>query len=240
MASLQELQALYAEKNIGPAAAAAMLQDNDVCGSDIALAQSCLFFDAVGERIAKGELHNITQHSLLELGPRPFLDPKLSSEYHGVSWFSGGVARKVINAGHADIMPCYYQDLPAILREEIQANIFVAVVSSMDKHGYFTVGTDNSITPALLAHAKKIFLEVNPNMPRSLSSPIIHISQVTGLWENDAPLITLPPVQIDETSAKIGGYIAEEIPNGATLQLGIGAIPDAVGMALKSKKNDAS
>ena len=230
-------QEQYADRLTTPAKAAKMLESGMVCASDIGLAHSCLFFDAVGDRVDRGELSGIVQHSLLDLGPRAYFSPRTAAGYHGVSWFSGGAARKAAENGTLDIMPAYYRDIPGLVRDYLKPEAFVAVVSSMDRHGYFSTGCDSSITPALLQNAKLIFLEVNSNMPRSLASPQIHISQVTALWENHEPLVCLPPVKIDETSAKIGQYIAEEIPNGATLQLGIGAIPDAVGMALKEKRH---
>ena len=233
-----DIRALYQSKLTTPEGAVEKcLRSGMVCGSDIALANAPLFFEAVGKAIESGKLDNVTQHTLLDIGPFPFYREEFAGKYHGVSWFSQGAARKAVNAGFADVMPAYYRDIPALFDEYVQPEVFVGVVSSMDKHGYFSTGCDGSVSAALLRHAKVILLEVNPNMPRSLSSPQIHISQVSALWENDAPLFTLPPVKIDEVSAKIGGYIAEEIPDGATLQLGIGAIPEAVGMALQSKKH---
>lgn len=132
-------------------------------------------------------------------------------------------------------MPAYYRDIPGLFQDYVKPEVLIAVVSPMDKHGYFSTGCDGSLSAALFATAKTVLLEVNPHMPRSLSSTQIHISQVDALWENDAPMMCLPPKEIDEVSARIGGFIAEEIPDGATLQLGIGAIPDAVGNALQSK-----
>ena len=233
----ERYQELYHEKLTTVEGAAAQLCSGDVCGSDIALAHPEQFYDAIAERIHRGGLKDITQHSLLDMGSRPFFTEELSREYHGVSWFSGVAARKAINQGLADVMPAYYRDIPSLFRQHVKPGVYIGVVSPMDKHGYFSVGCDSSITPALLETAEKIFIEVNSCMPRSLSSPQIHISQVTALWENNHPLRTLPPTQIDEVSARIGQYIADEIPDGATLQLGIGAIPDAVGMALKDKRH---
>jgi len=109
-------------------------------------------------------------------------------------------------------------------------------VSPMDKHGYFST-CNSSSSFAQSQKAKRIFLEVNKNMPRSPSASFIHISQVTALCENNSTLPIIPPVKKDELSAMIGGMIADEIPNGATIQLGIGNIPNAVGMQLKDKKN---
>ncbi|MEG0780208.1 MAG: acetyl-CoA hydrolase/transferase C-terminal domain-containing protein [Oscillospiraceae bacterium] len=237
MKMLNEYYPLYQEKLTTPAEAAKLLHADEVCGSDIGLAHSRQFYEAVADRIRAGDLRNITQHSLLDTAPYPFFDEHMAAEYRNVSWFSGAYARKAVNQGCADVMSCYYRDIPSLFRTYVKPEVFIAVVSPMDRHGYFSTGCDSSITPALLQNAKKIFLEVNPCMPRSLSSPAIHISQVTALWENDEPLFCLPPVQIDEVSRKIGSYIAEEIPDGATLQLGIGMIPDAVGLALKEKRH---
>ena len=107
----------------------------------------------------------------------------------------------------------------------------------MDKHGYFSTGCNGSVSQALINKAKRIYLQVNENMPRALSAPVIHISQVTALCEMDTELPVLPPTKIDDVSATIGNYIAEEIPDGATLQLGIGAIPDAALSFMTDKRN---
>lgn len=233
-----DLQALYQSKLMTPdEAVSRFLTSGAVCAADIGLAHSALLYEAVGRAIQAGRLDDITQHSLLDTGLFPFYRPEFAGKYHGVSWFSQASARKAVNAGIADVMPAYYRDIPGLLREVVQPDVLVATVSPMDKHGYFSTGCDGSISAALLSTAKIILLEVNAHMPRSLTSPQIHVSQVSALWENDAPLLCLPPTKIDEISARIGGYIAEEIPNGATLQLGIGAIPDAVGNALQNKRH---
>lgn len=134
-------------------------------------------------------------------------------------------------------MPGYYRDFSRIVRDFKTVDVFCAAVSPMDKHGYFSLSTVASFTNAMIENAKYIYLEVNRNLPRALSAPIVHISQVTALCENNIPLLTLPETPLDEVSLTIGQILADEIPNGATLQLGIGAIPNAVGAALKSKHN---
>ena len=94
---------------------------------------------------------------------------------------------------------------------------------------------NGSYIDAMLDKTKRIFLEVNDRQPRGLCGSLIHISQVDAIVEYNHDLPVLPPVQLDEVSKTIGGLIAERIPDGACLQLGIGAIPDATGMALKAK-----
>lgn len=105
----------------------------------------------------------------------------------------------------------------------------------MDSHGYFSLALNGSYIDAMLEKTKRIYLEVNDRQPRALCGSLIHISQVDALVEYHHDLPVLPPVQLDDVSKTIGGLIADLIPDGACLQLGIGAIPDATGMALKSK-----
>ena len=230
-----DFQTLYQSKLTTVDEAAKYVCSGVVCATDIGLSNSSMFYEAIGKRIQNGELKDVTQHTLLDTAPYPFYRPEFAGKYHGVSWFSQGAARKAINMGFADVMPAYYRDFPDIHRDYIKPDVFICVVSPMDRHGYFSTGCSGSLTEAILVSAKTILLEVNPQMPRALTAPQIHISQVTALWENEAPLFTLPPAEIDEVSSKIGGYIADEIPDGATLQLGVGTIPDAVGLALKEK-----
>ena len=231
-----DIQTQYKEKLMTPdEAVEKFLSSGDVCAADIALAHSPLFYEAVGRAVKAGKLKNITQHTLLDTGDFPFFQPELAGEYRDVTWFSQAFARKAVNAGLADVMPAYYRDIPDLFRDYVRPNILSATVSPMDKHGYFSTGCDGSISRALLETARVVLLEVNPNMPRSLSSAQIHISQVSDLWESNRQMTTLTPAAMDEISRMIGGYIAEEIPNGATIQLGIGAIPDAVGNALADK-----
>jgi len=233
---MEEIRNLYAQKLTTAERAAAMLRSGAVCAADIALAQPYSFYEAAAARVRAGELTDVTHHTLLDTQPAAFFtDARVAEHYRAVSWFSQSYARKAINAGLADVMPAYYRDIPSRFSECVKPDVYVGVVSPMDKHGYFSAGCDGSVTAALLKTAKQIFLEVNPRMPRSLTSSQIHISQVTALWENDQPLLCLPPTPIDAVSEKIGAYIAAEIHDGATLQLGIGAIPDAVGLALKGK-----
>ena len=204
------------------------------CSADNGIAIPFAIFDAIGDRARRGELNNITMQSFFDICPMPCYDedPKIN----GVSWFSSGISRKAINTGNADVMPNYYRDAPSLYRDYIDIDAFCTVVSPMDKHGYFsTCNASSSYTQS--RKAKRIFLEVNQNMPRSPSASFIHISQVTALCENHKPVPEIQPVPEDAITTKIGEIIAGEIPNGATIQLGIGSIPNAVGMLLKNNRD---
>lgn len=204
--------------------------------SDIGISIPFAIYGAIGERVRSGGLSDVTMQNFLDIGAMPCYENDLSGKIRGISWFSGSGGRKAINSGHADIMPNYFHDAPSLFRDFIDIDAFCAVVSPMDKHGYFST-CNAACSFALSRKAKHIFLEVNENMPRSAYTSFIHISQVTALCENNVPLPESSPSQVDEAGKTIGEIVVSEIPNGSTIQLGIGNIPNAVGVLLKEKRN---
>ncbi len=232
---MDNLQKLYAEKKKDAAEIAAMFPDGANLMTDIALSEPKSLLEALAAGPESEKKRNLTVYTILDIYPMSWYQEDRREDIRGVTWFSGGGAASAVNAGFADVMPCYYRDIPSLIAQNPQINILCLSVSPMDSHGYFSMGCTTSASAELLERADCIILEVNKQMPRSLSSPLIHISQVTALCEADYPLPVSGTAVIDEISKAIGGYIAEEIPDGATIQLGIGAVPDAVGMALKEK-----
>ena len=226
-----QIEQLYRQKRRSAEEIATAVTSGWVCCADIAAAYPDALMNALA---AREDLEEITLHTMLDVYPNPVQQGQAAG-IRPVSWFSGGGLRSAVQAGRADIMPCYYRDMPGLFTRYIQPDALFLTVSPMDRHGYFSAGVTDSNTEALLRCAKRVFVQVNDQMPRALLGPQIHISQVTALWEHSAPLPVLPPVEIDEVSRTIGGYIAQEVPNSATLQLGIGAVPEAVGLALKDK-----
>lgn len=225
----------YADKKKTPEQIAACVESGWSCCSDISGAIPPVLADALGKRAAAGDIQDVTCHTLLDVTPLGTLSSEAYPNITPVTWFSGGGLRKAANEGRCDIMPCYYHDAPGLFERYIDIDAFFAQVSPMDKHGYFSTSLSGSCSAAMIRKARHIYLEVNDQLPRVLTAPQIHISQVDGLCETSHALPIVPPVQIDEISRTIGGYIAEEVPDGATLQLGIGAVPEAVGLALKDK-----
>ena len=197
---------------------------------DVAPAQPMGIIKELGE-----QRKNISVHTMLDAFDVPWYreDPDI----HAVSWFSGAFARKAVNAGTADVMPCHYHDYPALLRLREEINCICLAVSPMDENGNFSLGLTGSASEDIIRRVPYVFLEVNPNMPRCLNGPVVNISRVTALCEGDWEIPHAGKTVIDDVSRKIGDLIAAEVPDGATIQLGIGAIPDAVGEALMSKKH---
>lgn len=206
--------------------------------ADISLSVPPAIVHALDEAALAGQFENVTfSNAILNYPMECLKDPAMASRLRVDSWFSSGITRKSVNAGISDIFPAYYRQWPELIREYQNFDIFIACVSPMDSHGYFSFGATGSAIPAAIEKSSMVLLEVNDKMPRALGGQQIHISEVTALCENNVDLLTSAPAELDETSLKIGAIIADEIPDGSCLQIGIGAIPDAVGSLLKDKKH---
>lgn len=233
---MTDFTGLYQEKLCSADAIAARIESGWTLGMDAGPSQTPGIMEALCRKAEAGALSGVAVHTMLDIYPYSFYQkPELYPAVNGKSWFSSGGARKAVNGGWADFIPSYYRDIPGHLLRDYEFDACCFSVSPMDSHGYFSLGVTNSYSSAMLAKSKRIFLEVNTHQPRALCGAQIHISQVDALTENSFMLPTLPAVELDEVSMTIGSIIAEQIPDGACIQLGIGAIPDATGMALKSK-----
>ena len=233
---MTDYKALYAKKLMTADAVAEQVQSNWLFGMDTGPSQTPAIMAAVANKIRNSDITGVKVQTLLDVYPFEFYaDDSLKGKMTGYSWFSSGGARKAVNAGYADILPAYYRDVPRHIRVEYEYDAFCVSVSPMDSHGYFSLANNGSYADAMMDKAKRIFVEVNDQQPRCLCGTQIHVSQVDAIVEFNHELPVLPPVVIDETSRTIGNLIAEQIPDGACIQLGIGAIPDATGMALKAK-----
>lgn len=134
-------------------------------------------------------------------------------------------------------VPNSFSHLPRFFRENVELDTMLVTVSPMDKAGYFSFGTNNDYTSSAARSAKKLIVEVNENMPRVFGGSLLHVSEVTAIVENNAPLIELVPRAPSEIDINISKKVAELIPDGATIQMGVGGIPDATCQFLKNKND---
>lgn len=235
---MTDYNALYAQKLITAQTLAEQVQSGWLLGMDTGPSQTPAIMSAIADKVRNSDIKGVQVQTLLDIYPFEFYaDDSLAGKMTGYSWFSSGGARKAVNGGYADLFPTYYRDIPRHIRAEYEYDAFCVAVSPMDSHGYFSLALNGSYAEAMIDKAKRIFIEVNEKQPRCLCGTQLHISQVDAIVENTHELPVLPPVVLDETSITIGNLIAEQIPDGACIQLGIGAIPDATGMALKAKKD---
>lgn len=233
---MTDYKAIYASKRTTPEEVAKQVQSGWVLGMDAGPTQASGIMNAIAEKIAQTDVKDVKVQFMLDTYSYPFLDSDaLKGKMTGVSWFSSNGARKAVNGGYADVLPAYYRDIPGHILREYEYDAYCVSVSPMDSHGYFSLATSASYSPAMLQKAKRIFVEVNQHQPRALCAPQLHVSEVAAIVENDHILPVLAETVLDEKSIAIGNIIAEQIPDGACIQLGIGAIPDAVGAALKVK-----
>jgi len=148
-------------------------------------------------------------------------------------WHMSAASRKLHDKGLCNYVPLTYHEAPSYYdRGYVQPDVAFIKVAPMDKHGFFNFGTSNSMTPNVCDAAKIVVVEVNENVPICLGGnrESIHISEVNYIVEGDnQPMIQLPEVPISEVDRKIASIVMGEIEDGACLQLGIGAMPNAVG-----------
>lgn len=160
------------------------------------------------------------------------------SKLRQISIFLSGMDRKEMNAGNIDLLPNHFSDIPSILKKrEGDKLVIMATVSPMDEDGNFSLGTSPSYVASLIEGAKRIVLEVNENMPRTFGEKnTIHISQVDALIENNVDLPELVSPTPNEKDLAVGREIAKKVKDGDTLQIGFGAMPNAVMEYLTDKK----
>ena len=233
---MADYKAIYQTKLTTAEQVAQQVQSGWVIGMDAGPTQTPAIIGAMAEKIRATDTKYVKVHTMLDSYPFAFYeDNTLFGKMTGYSWFSSGGARKAVNGGYADLFPAYYRDIPGHIKRLYDFDAYCVAVSPMDSHGYFSLATTSSYSEAMISKAKRIFIEVNEKQPRCLCGTQIHVSQVDAIVENTHDIPVLPPVVIDDVSRTIGNLIAEQIPDGACIQLGIGAIPDATGMALKTK-----
>ncbi len=173
------------------------------------------------------ELEGVRIHQMHALHPRPSIDGRCGEHLRHVSYFLSPVTRPAFWAGGCELVPNHFSEMPHLLRNATKCSLVLAAASPPDRHGYFSLGTNAEYVAALIGKAP-FFLEVNEHMPRTQGLNQLHVSQVLGWSRRDAPLVEVAPRLPDDRDRAIAAYIVERIRDGATLQVGIGAIPNAV------------
>lgn len=184
------------------------------------------------------QLQNVEIIHLHTEGEAPYTKPELSHAFRTNALFVGANVRKAVNEGSADYLPIFLSEVPGLFRHNIlPIDIALMQVSPPDRHGYCSLGVSVDASRAALQCASKAIALVNPNMPRTHGDGIFHVSRFDALVESNAPLHELQIPEPNEVEKRIGYHCAGLIEDGATLQMGIGAIPNAVLQSLGSHKD---
>lgn len=184
------------------------------------------------------ELKNVTIYQMHTEGPAPYADEKYEKSFKVVAMFIGSNIRKAINEGRGDFIPSFFSEVPIMIRQGIiPIDVALIQVSPPDKHGFCSLGISVETTKAAVDTAKTVIAQINPQMPRTHGDGLLHISRFATVLEQEARLPEIPPKPLSEVEKQIGQHVASVIENGATLQMGIGAIPDATLACLSHHKD---
>ncbi|GMU84231.1 MAG: GNAT family N-acetyltransferase [Phycisphaerales bacterium] len=175
---------------------------------------------------------------LLTLGDAPYARPEMAGRFRHNALFIGPNVRAAVSDGRADYTPVFLSEIPGLIRKgRIPIDVCLLNVSPPDEDGLCTLGTHIDIAPAACAVSRLIIAQVNSKMPATCGDTKISVEKIHALVAADTPLPTLPQPKIREETEQIARNIADLIPDGATLQLGIGGIPDAVLKFLADRKD---
>lgn len=186
------------------------------------------------------ELSNVTFYTGFSVSkePAPICQPGMENSFFIDSFFVGSPFRKWIAEGYGSVTPRFLGSVPALIRQGYWPVDTVLLNCSLpDSHGYVSFPLGGDVACAATECAKTIIAQINPNIPFCYGDPIVHLSKVAAAIKVDEPVEELPTVLPTEAETRIGNYIAQEIPDGATLQIGVGGIPNAVVAALKNHKH---
>lgn len=178
--------------------------------------------------VHQSSLRDVTLYHLHTTGPAPFVEPVHRDRFRSVSLFAGPPVRQAIEDGAADFVPIFLSDIPSLFATgKVKLDAALLQLSPPDRHGYCTLGTSVDAALAAAIGAQYVIAEINEQMPRTHGNTLIPFSRVHAFIHTNRPLFEHTPRPPTPTEDAIGQHIADLVDDGATLQMGIGAIPDA-------------
>jgi len=230
---------MYRDKLREPADAVTLIPDGSFIVQGLAVGEPPALLEAIAERAKAGGFTDLTMTALLPMAAsaRTILAPEVRDIIHWESIFASGADRGLIASGEATFTPAFFHQVPRLVTEFMEVDVAIATVSRVDKHGYMSLGTNVDVAKAAIAAADIVILEVNPNMPRVHGDSWVHISEVDAIVEHEAALNELPTPPDRPEDEAMGKLIADLIPDGACIQLGIGGVPNAVAKSLMGHKD---
>jgi len=187
---------------------------------------------------ARTDLSDTEIVHILTLGVATYAEPRFGSQFRHNAYFIGPNVRSAVAEGRADYTPIFLSEIPRLFQSgRVVIDVALIAVSPPDEHGFCSYGVSTDIVKAAAESAKYVIAEVNEQMPRVLGDCFIHVNDIDRLVPSDVPVLESSHGEPDELAQRIGRHIANLIEDGATLQLGIGTIPDAVLQFLDGFKN---
>lgn len=247
-----DIQSLYDSKSTSAAGAVANINsgDNLILGMGVAMPPALI--TACASAIRDNQLHNIALYYMhgSETLAEQLLNPDILPRIHARPLFMSAHDRQAfqnqlstsmqsgsIKCSSMEFVPATFHQVGRLLTEQISPDHFLVTVSPMDKHGYFSLGTNADYGASVIRKAKRVIVEVNQYMPRTFGECSVHISEVDAIIEHHQPLTEILPHTGNETDRMIAEKIVDRIDDGDTLQLGVGGVPNAVLGFLNDHKN---
>lgn len=240
-----DFQRQYKDKLRDADAAVSDVRSGENLSMGMALGEPPALLQALSDRLDQGDLDALKLwyfHSM-PAAAQTVLEYRHMEKLTPHCMFLGPTERALVEAGEADgrkvinFVPVAFSDAPRLLSEHIQLDRFFTTVSPMDAHGFFSFGANNDYATTAARAARQTIVEVNEHMPRVFGDSMIHISEVDAIVENNVPLFEMPDRAASAEEEKIGDIIADMIPDGACLQMGIGALPNVVCQRLRQHKD---
>lgn len=242
-----DINAVYVEKLTTPDDAVSGIPSGSRLSMGMYAGAPPALLHALAQRAERGEVGDLRvyYYETTKIAGDSILRYELNDRIKPYCMFVTGVERALIRRGLEDggrkvinYVPSNFHQAPRLLADEIGIDTFVHTVSPMDQHGYFSLGTGNDYSSRIARSARRLILEVNSYMPRVQGDGAeIHISEVNAIVENNVPLIELPTRSASPEDEAISNIIAGLVPDGACLQMGVGALPNLVCAALRGKND---
>ena len=198
--------------------------------------------EVLSESMARrySELRNVTVYNAFAVakGPAPYTKPEMADSFFVDSFCVSNSVRQYIAEGNGSCIPRFLGEVPALFRDgTCPVDVALINCSVPDPDGYVSFGVSADLATSAVECAKVVIAQINKAMPFSYGDPVIHIDKIDACVECDDPLVEVPTAVPTEAELRIGAAIAEHIPDGATLQIGVGGIPNAVIRALADHKH---
>ncbi len=236
---MNSCDAEYKKKLTSPETAADLIGSGDTIVVGMSNAEPPALLAAIAARVRADAVKGLEVYTMSPMAhlANTLFAPDLCDCIQVYSWFVGPPQRGLIKTGIDYYVPNYFHQVPRFCSDFMQIDATVSVVSPMDKAGYFTFGLANDYTSTAIRHSRRRIVEVNRNMPRVFGDSLLHVSEVDAIVENTVPLLEVIPAAPKPEDDVIGKLIAEMIPDGATIQLGVGGIPNTVAGYLAGHKD---
>lgn len=227
---------IYESRKCTAAEAVKSIKSGDRVATAHAVAEPKALVEAMVEN--KKAYKDVVVSHMVTLGKGEYSLPENSEHFTFEGWFTSPTTRKSIDQGHGEFVPVFFHEVPSYIRKDIfHINVFMVMVSPPDEHGFCSTGVSSDYTMQGIKSADIVLAQVNDQVPVVYGDTFAHVSEFDKIVESSNPLPEIPLPKIGEVEEAIGKNCAKLIEDGSTLQLGIGAIPDAVLAQLKDKKH---